>query len=117
MLKTQRLKPTTIDEVLERYPRLTGHLICESLGYFTPRSAANAILAHVQEKACFCEWYAHLAHGYNEKLLIKIGRNELERTFRNRHHHTGYMANYLQAKALVKIVRQGGEDPKFASWF
>jgi hypothetical protein len=117
MLKTQRTKPTTVEEVLERYPRLTGHLICESLGYFTPRSAANAILMHIQEKPFACEWYVTMARGYNDKMLILIGNGTLERTYQNRKYHTGYMANYLQAKALVMQVRKGGPDPVFASWF
>ena len=117
MLKTTRAKPSTVDEVLNRYPRLTGHLICESLGYFTPRSSANAILHYIQGRGFACEYYAHMARCYEDKMLIKIGLNEIERTIRNRHHHTGYMANYLQAKAMVKKVRDGGPDPKFASWF
>lgn len=38
------MKVLTQDEVLRRWPRVVGHLIAESLGYFTPRAAANAII-------------------------------------------------------------------------
>lgn len=41
-------KPRIIDEVLDRYPILVAHMICESLGYFTPNAAANALLAHIE---------------------------------------------------------------------
>ena len=33
---TPRSKPGSSQEVLSRYPRLTAHLVCESLGYLTP---------------------------------------------------------------------------------
>ena len=35
--------PTTQEEVIQRFPRLVAHMICESLGYFTPLAAANAL--------------------------------------------------------------------------
>ena len=33
---------TSALEVARRYPRLVAHLICDSLGYFTPQAAASA---------------------------------------------------------------------------
>ncbi len=49
--------------IMKKYPRLTAHLICESLGYFSPRCAASAIYAHVNKKPYFCEWYESLFRG------------------------------------------------------
>ena len=45
-LKAKRVANKKIrnqSDVIQRLPCLVAHLICESLGYFTPQSAANAI--------------------------------------------------------------------------
>jgi hypothetical protein len=112
-----RAKPKNSLEVMKRYPRLTGHLICESLGYFTPQAAAQAIHSHINKRPCFCEWYTHMAQGYNEEKAIKVGADTLDRAFKHRHHHLGYMAHYPQAAELVKEVLAGRDGPTFASWF
>ena len=44
-------------DVLQRLPCLVAHLICESLGYYTPQAAANAIAYFTRGEAFFCEWY------------------------------------------------------------
>ena len=110
-------RPDTIDETLDRYPRLVGHMMCESLGYFTPHAAANAVLHYVRGHAFFCEWYCHMAQkdpsGDN---IRKIGRGVIERAFRYRHQHQGFMADYPTAKSMVECVRGGGEGPIFMSW-
>ena len=112
-----KFQPKNATEVLQRYPRLTGHLICESLGYFTPGAAANAIKDHIEKRPCFCEWYTHMAGGYHEEKVLQVGIDTLRRTFEHRHHHRGYMSEYAQAKMLVDHVLAGGEGPVFASWF
>jgi len=116
-MQRTKVAPDTIQEVLERYPRLTAHLICESLGYFTPEAAANAIMHHRRKESFACEWYIHMAQGFNTQRLIEVGRKTIERAFRSRHHHQGFMAHYPQARALVEHVRGGGQGPLFASWF
>ena len=113
----RRPRPTTQKEVLECYPRLVAHLICGSLGYFTPGAAANAILHHIQGEPNWCEWYTHMAQSWDSAKLLEVGRHALEDAVRGRHHHHGYMAEYLQARELVEHVRQGGQGPVFASWF
>jgi hypothetical protein len=116
MLKTATT-PATVKEVIDRWPRLTAHLICQSLGYFTPEAAARAILHHKRGEPNCCEYYIHLAGGFNEQKIIEAGKRALESAVRGRHHHYGYMAHYPQARALVEHVRAGGEGPLFASWF
>ena len=113
---TRPQTPKTPLEVLNRYPILVGHLICASLGYFTPRSACNAVLAYLEGRVNYCEWYSHMARGDDVKQL-DVGRDTLDCAFRFRRSHSGMMAEYGQAKALVDHVRQGGEGPTFASWF
>jgi hypothetical protein len=41
--ETKPRKPRSQADVLQRLPCLVAHLIVESLGYFTPEAAANAI--------------------------------------------------------------------------
>ena len=117
MEKTARALPETTREALNRWPRLTAHMICESLGYFTPEGAAGALLDHKRGYGHFCEYYIHLAQSWKEDKVLEVGRKVIERAFRGRHHHRGYMAHYPQARALVEHVRRGGEGPMFASWF
>ena len=112
-----RAAPETIKETLNRWPRLTAHLICESLGYFTPEAAAHALLDYKHGRPDWCEWYVHMAQGFDTEKLLEVGRKVVERALRSRHHHRGYMAHYPQARALVEHVRRGGEGPLFASWF
>ena len=111
-----RSAPGTIEETISRFPRLTAHLICESLGYFTPEAAANAILHHRLGHPFYCEWYMHLA-GVDRESVLEAGKKTIRRAFINRHHHVGYMSHYPHAHALVEHVRGGGRVPEFASWF
>lgn len=109
-------RAATRDEILRRYPRLVSHLICESLGYFTPDGAAGAILAVVKSQVCACEWYLHMA-GLGRRSLEEVGRDTLRRAIHHRHHHRGFMAEYKHARALVAHVVKTGNGPAFASWF
>jgi hypothetical protein len=130
-MTTMDTNQATAADVLRRYPSLAGHLICQSLGYFTPRKAAAAIASHKNAEEYCCEWYSHmvglrLKHGKagGERPAeaewtaeaLQVNRETIEAAFRYRHTHTGMMAHYPQAKALVDAVRQGGEGPVFASW-
>ena len=114
-------------DVLQRLPCLVAHLIAESLGYFTPESAANAIAYHTKGEAFFCEWY----HDWGSKrfanrntkcadarsTVLEVGELAVENAVQRRAHHRGPMAEFKRALALVLHVRQGGEGPIFASWF
>ncbi len=117
LISGRRRRPNTPKEALERYPRLVGHLICASLGYFTPETAANAVLNYIRGEPNWCEWYTHMARGWDTDKLLQVGRHALEDAVRGRHHHQGYMAHYPQAQALVEHVLKGGAGPAFASWF
>ena len=115
--KTTPRKPTkdlTQDEILARFPALAAHLICESLGYFSPKAAANAILAHTQGQGFACEWYVHMA-GYGNAALAETGRTTIRRAFANRRYNQGYMRSYESARALIARELQGNEQ-KFGSW-
>lgn len=103
-------------DILNRYPRLAAHLICASLGYFTPERAACAIAAHKRGEPFWCEWYVDWAE--KGKISVQeVGVRAIRKAVHYRHHHTGAMASYDHARALVDHVRQGGEGPLFASWF
>lgn len=109
----------TPKQIMSKYPRITAHLIAESLGYFTPTSAANAIIRAKNKEAYFCEWYSHCAmlHGDSSKENVaKVTQDQLKNAIRNRHYHTGYMASYKQARRIVDQALVNNE-PIFASWF
>ena len=107
--------PESIEDILNRFPILVAHLICESLGYFTPQAAANAILSHRQGFIHACEWYMHMAG--RDRDPLQVGRDVLNRAFKARRHHRGYMAHYPQARALVEAVRtKQTSGPVFSSW-
>ena len=113
----------TKNDVLKRYPRLVAHLICASLGYHTPLSAAGAVLAHINKEPYWCEWYSHMA-GFNktgsyEERMVLVGKNALSAAFVGRHSHKGFMTEYKQAIMLVKaeLERSGCTSNMFASWF
>lgn len=114
------MKVPTQDEVLRRWPRVVGHLIAESLGYFTPRAAANAIIMFKLGKPFWCEWYMHIASfspcGATEPEMVEVGRMVLKDSIRKRHIHHGFMSDYRLARALVGEALKGN-DPILASWF
>lgn len=62
----------TQEEVLRRYPRLVAHLICESLGYLTPKSAANWILADKSHNPFWCEWSVHMVQSCDPDCITGI---------------------------------------------
>lgn len=113
-------KECTTKEVMERYPRIIAHLIAESLGYFTPRSAALAIIKAKNNEPYYCEWYCSCAEKYgetyNKKNLTRVTKEILEQAIKYRHGHKGYMASYKQAKQIVDRAIKGFE-PTLASWF
>ena len=108
--------PTDIDQVLLRYPLLTAHLVCESLGYMSPMGAASAILAHIRQQPFFCEWYMDSAGGSSDRVLA-FGRRTLDSAFRRRRFHRGYMADFRHALQLVNAAIRY-QDPflSFQSW-
>jgi hypothetical protein len=104
-----RKKPESLQEYIQRYPRVASHVICESLGYATPTRAAS-ILADAHNRCeNWCEW---IAACYKCDPLPAV-RNAI----RSRHSHHGYMADYGQALAIVRHAIQTGDEPLFASWF
>jgi hypothetical protein len=93
----------------QRYPRICAHIICESLGYATPSAAATILKDAREQRENWCEWI-YSCFNKNPRLAV-------DAAVRNRHHHSGYMAEYRQAKALVDRANNSGGEPMFASWF
>ena len=111
-------------EALQKYPRLIAHMICESLGYFTPGCAANAVARYIDGETFACEWYSHMCgcrgKGYfDREELAKVGKDVITSSFTRRRSHKGYMASYAQALSLVKaeLEREGCTSNMLASWF
>ncbi len=99
----------TAEEVMRRWPRLTAHIIAESLGYATP-SCATCIIRDAKEgRENWCEWVATCFQGN--------AREVVRHAITNRHTHKGYMTSYAQALEIVRETIKGGTEPLFASWF
>ena len=119
----------TRDVCLKKFPALVAHLICESLGYFTPMSAANALSFHKARKPFCCEWFSHMAqfvYGreqrelmFNDAAVMEVQKRAIRLAFKNRHHHHGYMSEYKQAKSIVaaELKDKGCTSSMLASWF
>jgi len=45
-----------IKEILQKYPRICGHIIAESLGYATPERAADILLSYIKREKNYWEW-------------------------------------------------------------
>jgi len=105
-----RPKPTTSREFMKRYPRVTAHIISESLGYATPLTAARIGLDGMNRNPNYCEWIAH-CYG-------RDAREALSRSIKSRHYHKGFMSWYKErALPLVRYAIEKEEEPLFASWF
>jgi hypothetical protein len=94
---------------LKRYPRIVASVIAESLGYATPSSAAQILKDAAEGQENWCEWI-YSCYGRDP-------RKAVQSAIRNRHGHTGYMAEYKLARALVDRANKTGEEPLFGSWF
>jgi hypothetical protein len=114
----------TKEQAIRRWPRLVAHMICESLGYFSPQVAANA-LAHYKSGEHFpCEWYSDQCRRqgkglFDEATLLQVGKDVVLSAIRRRKHHAGYMSEYQRAIELVKVElkHQGCTSDMLASWF
>lgn len=114
----------TREAALRRYPRLISHMICESLGYFSPLCAANALAHHINGTPFPCEWYSHICHCrgqglFHDDTLVQVGRDVVNAAFESRHRHQGPMSEYALALELVQAERHkaGATQGLLASWF
>ncbi len=99
----------SLEDVRQRWPRVTAHLISESLGYATPDVAAFIIRDGLIGRRNWCEWIDACYQG--------DARRAMRNAITNRHHHRGYMADYRQALSIVRHVNAGNKGPDLASWF
>jgi len=94
---------------MRKWPRVTAHVICESLGYATPSKAALIILDAINDRENWCEWI-YSCYGCDPRKAVRYA-------IQTRHYHKGYMADFHQAYALVRRYLASGDEPIFASWF
>src|SRR5579863_4423376 len=92
----------TRDQVLQKYPRLISHMICTSLGYFSPLCAANALAHHISGQPFYCEWYSHICScrnkgNFDQEEVLKVGADVVRAAFEERRHHSGPMCEYQRA--------------------
>jgi hypothetical protein len=103
------VKELPVKETMKKYPRITAHIIAESLGYATPSRAAAILRDAKERRQNYCDW---IYSCYGGDPLPAV-RNAIK----NRHYHKGYMAEYKLAKKLVDRAIETGDEPIFGSWF
>jgi len=103
------VKNESIDDYLQRCPRLCAAIIAYSTGYATPRCAANILKDAHERQRNYSEW---IYECYRADPLPAV-----QGAVRSRHHLNGYMADYQTALAIVRRANEKGEEPVFASWF
>ena len=106
---TGKIKELSLQDTMQRYPRITAHIIAESLGYATPSCAARILKDAREGRENYCEWI-YSCYDRNPLRAVKD-------SIRNRHHHKGYMAEYKLALALVRKAIETGDEPLLGSWF
>ena len=99
----------TPEDYLWRYPRVCAHIICHSLGYAAPTTAARILMHAHRGEPDYCEWIWS-CYGTDAKRAV-------QGAIRARHSHQGYMADFDLAYALVRRAAETGDEPLFGSWF
>jgi hypothetical protein len=103
------IKELSVEETMKRYPRLTAHVIAESLGYASPSCAARILKDAREGRKNYCEWI-YSCYGGDPLSAVK-------NVIRNKNYHKGFMAEYRLALALVRSAIETGDEPIFGSWF
>jgi hypothetical protein len=109
--ESTRSKPPlrTAEDYLRRYPRICAHIICHSLGYAAPTTAARILMDAHGNAPNYCEWIWS-CYGTDAKKAV-------QGAIRGRHAHHGYMADFNVAYGLVRRAIDSGQEPLFGSWF
>ena len=106
--------------VLKSYQRLVACMIEESVGYFTPQAAANAIMAHKKNAYWGCEWYSHIDScrnpgklwdkDYDDRIKV-INHDVISEAYKKR--------KYFRSQRSRAIVSENiaGNESIGASWF
>lgn len=120
MLQTECPLINWRDSVMKRWPKIVAGMICESLGYFTPESAAMALVLWIKKEPCYCEWYDSCVRGPTTKegyeyQLKEIGDSVVKCAISRRHMHTGYMSDKRKGRAVVN-ASLAGKGPELMSW-
>lgn len=109
-------------KMLARYPRLVACMIDESLGYFTPHAAVNAIVAHKTKEYWSYEWYMDIdARRHDNKIrwndpdynsrIMAINHDVISEAFKKRKYYLN-----SRAKSVVK-ANLGENESVLAAWF
>ena len=85
---------------MRRYPRLTAHVIAESLGYATPSSAARILKDAREARKNYCEW---IYSCYDGDPLPAV-----KNAIRNRHTHRGLAGFDEEGQAHFRRHRASG---------
>lgn len=90
----------TVEETLQRYPRVCALLVCESGETFSAYGAGKAVLYDRMQLGLPCPWYIHEAHSNVDTRLMLIGRGVLARAIQRRHEHRN-TTMYSRARVFI----------------
>lgn len=101
------------DEALRRWPRVVAHVICESLGCLSPIGAAGVV------SGAYTGYWPEGGSEYMDHCHYGDCARALGNAVYGRRYHSGFMAEYRQARLLVAAEIKGNTDPVvlFGSWF
>src|SRR5437016_5415364 len=83
------MRPSSLEEYLQSYPRTCAVIIAYSLGYASPRCAASILKDAHERQENYSEWIT-ACYGYD-------ARRAVTDAIRARHALRGYMADYDRA--------------------
>lgn len=96
------------EEIIAKYPRIVAHIICHSLGYATPTTAALILKDAKEGKENWCEWI-YSCYNCQPKGAVRDA-------VAYRHSHKGFMASYAKARLLVEEAINQHKEPVLMSW-
>ena len=115
---------------MARWPRVAACLIASSLGYFPPLGAAGCLLQFKRNEPNYCEWFYDYACKWRsreqaqrdkpfDETIKEVALRTIRKAISDRRYHSGMMASYPQARAIVfrKINKDVEPNEGFASWF
>lgn len=105
------------DAVWQHGEEIIAHLMCESLGYFSPKAALNCLTAYLNGEGFPCEWLCSMVRSYDQGKVWEVTRDIVHQALFRKEHHTGYMADYQDALRIIKRVKEGSTAYDLASWF
>ena len=105
----------------KKYRHILAAMIDESIGYFTPAAALNAIIAYKKKAPFSCEWYLDMAGLGHGKKLFDITDDELRAinhdVISDAFKHRKYRRESIKSCLIIVDRNIAGNESIGASYF